>query len=190
MGKPGTRYVTPRTGETISPPTAVYACHRDSVLASGNTPATRPLRGLPPPPFTGAGSEWRLPRWPCTELEWNFPNGFAKTPERCHPRTVYRWGIVVTGGRADREGDGTSPLSPACPGNCLPLNTPATRLLSRTHRPLLKNLSRLKHCTSVNTQPRKMFVIYFSPRAKASFRAKTSLRNKEMRRKGRLRCGW
>ena len=35
------------------PPPLSLACHCDTVLTSGNTPATRPLRGLLPPPPGG-----------------------------------------------------------------------------------------------------------------------------------------
>ena len=127
----------PGTGETISPPTPAHACPRDSVLASGKHPR-HPAAPRPPPapPFTGGwASVWRLPRWPCTEQEWNFPNGFGKTPERCHPRTPSRWGIAARGYCGLRGGGWQAPTSPvfAYPGNCLAIehsNLPAAQAIT------------------------------------------------------------
>ncbi len=49
------------------------------------TPTSRPLRGLLPPPFEGAGSAWRLARIQCTGTRQDFGRVFTSTAERGSP---------------------------------------------------------------------------------------------------------
>ena len=133
-----------------------------------NTPATRPLRGLlPPPPSRGGGRV----SGDCPDGRARNRNGISRTV------SVRRQRDAIPGLRLDGEsppggivaygeGDGKPPplLSSHILATVWPLNTPISRPLRLSHLSILKNLSRLKHCASVNTtQPRKMFAVYFSP---------------------------
>ena len=70
---------------------------------------------LLPPPSEGAGSEWRLARWPCTGTEAGSLGVSGETAKRLpDPRRLHPWGITPGGG-ADGEGVEHPPLFPASP---------------------------------------------------------------------------
>ena len=80
-------------------PAPVAACHRDTVLTSGNTPTTRPLRGLLPPPREGAGKCLAIGTM-AVSGEWNrisVKGVHVDGRGRISPVAAYRWRIATLG---------------------------------------------------------------------------------------------
>jgi len=80
-----------------------------------NTPTSRRVPRLRPPPSEGAGSAWRLARWPCHGGKQDLRGvSRLKSGEGNLSRGAVSTGYRLRGGGADGEGDGTSPSPVSC----------------------------------------------------------------------------